>query len=107
MARVVIKEEEFEEAREKLAQIGVILYRKKHKKGGYVCRASKKLKEMLENEETSLSGGDAARDAGPLSVQKPQWCLCLPLVRLDASMYAAIQNQAQYLRQQMEARVFE
>ena len=53
MARVLIKEEEFEEAREKLAQIGVILYRKKHKKGGYVCRASKKLKEMLENERES------------------------------------------------------
>ena len=53
MARVLIKEEEFEEAREKLALIGVILYRKKHKKGGYVCRASKKLKEMLENERES------------------------------------------------------
>ncbi len=58
MARVLIKEEEFEEAREKLALIGVILYRKKHRKGGYVCRASKKLKEkLMENERESLSGG--------------------------------------------------
>ena len=44
MARVVINEEDFEEARVRLALIGVILYKKKHRKGGYVCRASKKLR---------------------------------------------------------------
>ena len=47
MAHVDINESEFEEARERLAQQGIILYRKKHRKGGYVCRASRKLKEEL------------------------------------------------------------
>ena len=47
MAHVDINESEFEEARERLAKQGIILYRKKHRKGGYVCRASKKLKEEL------------------------------------------------------------
>lgn len=47
MARVEIKPENFEEARKELAAIGIILYNRKHRKGGYVCRASKPLRESL------------------------------------------------------------
>ena len=44
MARVMIEEGKFEEARKELAKRGIILYNRKHRKGGYVCRASKELK---------------------------------------------------------------
>ena len=47
MARVMIEEGKFEEARKLLAQSGIILYRREHRKGGYICRASKKLKAQL------------------------------------------------------------
>lgn len=48
MARVEIQPENFEQARKELASIGIILYNRKHRKGGYVCRASKALRESLE-----------------------------------------------------------
>ncbi len=47
MARVIIDENHFDEAREKLASIGIILYRRKHSKGGYVCRASRTMRESI------------------------------------------------------------
>ena len=47
MARVIIDEKNFESAREQLASIGIILYNKKHRKGGYVCRANKALRESM------------------------------------------------------------
>jgi len=48
MARVIIKED-FEKARKELASVGIILYNRKHRKGGYVCRASKELRERLRS----------------------------------------------------------
>jgi len=48
MARVIIKED-FEKARKELASVGIILYNRKHRKGGYVCRASKELRERLQS----------------------------------------------------------
>ena len=48
MARIDIKEEDFEKARKELAKRGIILYNRKHRKGGYICRASKKLRELFE-----------------------------------------------------------
>ena len=47
MARVDIHPKDFEQARIELASIGIILYRREHRKGGYVCRASKTLRESL------------------------------------------------------------
>lgn len=47
MARIEIGTKNFEEARKELASIGIILYRKEHRKGGYVCRANKALREGL------------------------------------------------------------
>ena len=47
MARIDIKEEDFEKARKELAKRGIILYNKKHRKGGYICRASKSLKKSF------------------------------------------------------------
>ena len=52
MARIEVKPEEFEQARKELASIGIILYNRKHRKGGYVCRASKSLRESLERAYT-------------------------------------------------------
>ena len=49
MAHIEINDKiDFETARRVLADGGIILYNKKHRKGGYVCRASKKLREQLE-----------------------------------------------------------
>ena len=55
MARIDIKEEQFEETRRELAQAGIILYHRKHRKGGFVCRASKNLQKMFNNYETILN----------------------------------------------------
>ena len=51
MARIDIKEEQFEETRKELALAGIILYKRKHRKGGYVCRASKNLQKMFRQYE--------------------------------------------------------
>ena len=47
MARVEINPENFEQARKDLASIGIILYNRRHRKGGYVCRANKSLRESI------------------------------------------------------------
>jgi len=47
MARIIIEEKDFEAARKELASIGIILYRREHRKGGYVCRAGRRLRESL------------------------------------------------------------
>lgn len=47
MARIEIGTKNFEEARKELASIGIILYRKEHRKGGYICRASRTLRESI------------------------------------------------------------
>ena len=41
MARIIIEESNFEEARAELAAVGIILYKRPHRKGGYVCRAGR------------------------------------------------------------------
>ena len=48
MARAIIDEKNLEAARKQLASIGIILYNKKHRKGGYVCRANKALRESMD-----------------------------------------------------------
>jgi len=53
MARAVIKKgTSFEEARRLLASIGIVLTSRPHRKGGYVCKASKQLREQLMHYET-------------------------------------------------------
>ena len=47
MARVIIEEKDLEKARKQLAAIGIIVYNRHHRKGGYVCRANKALKESM------------------------------------------------------------
>ena len=41
MARIDIDEKDFAEAKAALAEAGIILYNRKHRKGGYICRASR------------------------------------------------------------------
>ena len=40
MARIDIKAEDFAKTKAALAEAGIILYNRKHRKGGYICRAS-------------------------------------------------------------------
>ena len=49
MARVDIREGvSWEQARDELAAKGIILTHRMHRKGGYVCKASKALRESME-----------------------------------------------------------
>ena len=47
MARMVIKEGSWEDARAKAKASGIVLTRRTHQKGGYVCYAGKALREAL------------------------------------------------------------
>ena len=47
MARIDIKEEDFAKTKAALAEAGIILYNRRHRKGGYICRASGRLAMKL------------------------------------------------------------
>ena len=48
MARLLLNGRTWEQARDDAQKAGIILTRRPHRKGGFVCRASKELKEALQ-----------------------------------------------------------
>ena len=48
MARLLLNGRTWEQARDDARKAGIILTRRPHSKGGYVCRASNELKEALQ-----------------------------------------------------------